>query len=120
MLSSSLKKLDYTVQTPLFHQTYREARSLNKYWLSPQHTHPPCDLAALAALPILQSGFVFVCLQAAESAEVLWEASLEDTTETLSIGVPPDTEPEAVARTGVEVPGDGITPAFFGATMTLL
>lgn len=61
---------------------------------------------------------MFVCLQAAESAEVLWEASLEDTTETLSIDVPPDTE--AVARTGVEVPGDGITPAFFGATMTLL
>lgn len=61
---------------------------------------------------------MFVCLQAAESAEVLWEASLEDTTETLSIGVPPDTE--AVVRTGVEVPGDGITPAFFGPTMTLL
>lgn len=57
---------------------------------------------------------------AAESAEVLWEASPEDTTETPSMGVPLDTEAAVAVRTGVAVPGDGITPAFFGATMTLL
>lgn len=65
---------------------------------------------------------VCVCVHspAAESAEVLWEASPEDTTATLSIGVPADTEAAVAAGTGVEVPGDGIMPAFLGATTTLL
>lgn len=63
-----------------------------------------------------------VCVYAldAESAEVLWEASPEDTTATLSIGVPADTEAAMAAVTGTEVPGDGVTPTFLGATITLL
>lgn len=54
---------------------------------------------------------------AAASAEALWEASPEDTTATLSIGVPLDTE---VAVTAAEALMDGARPLFFGATMTLL
>lgn len=56
---------------------------------------------------------------AAESAGVLWDASPEDTTATLSTGVP-DTEAAADVGTDVEVPGDGAIPAFLGATTTLL
>lgn len=56
----------------------------------------------------------------AESAEVLWEASPEDTTATLPIGVPLDTDAAAVAGRAVEVPIDGAMPTFLGATMTLL
>ena len=63
---------------------------------------------------------VYVYSLAAESAEVLWEASPEDTTATLSMGVAPDTDAAVAAGTGVEVLGDGVMPAFLGATMTLL
>lgn len=56
----------------------------------------------------------------AGSADVLWEASSVDTTATLSIGVPPDTEAGVAAGTEVEEAGDGVTPDFFGATTTLL
>lgn len=56
----------------------------------------------------------------AESAEVLWEASPEDTTATLSIGVPLDTDAAVAAVTAAEVPIDGAMPAFLGATITLL
>lgn len=63
-----------------------------------------------------------VCVHAldAESAEVLWEASPEDTTATLSIGVPAETEAAVAAVTGMEAPGDGVAPTFLGATITLL
>lgn len=57
---------------------------------------------------------------AAASAEVLWEASPEDTTATPSIGVPAEADAAVAARAGVEAPGDGIMPAFLGATTTLL
>lgn len=53
---------------------------------------------------------------AAASAEVLWAASPEDTTATLSIGVPLDTE----AAVAAEALMDGARALFFGATMTLL
>lgn len=57
---------------------------------------------------------------AAASAEVLWEASPEDTTATLSIGVPLDTAVAVAAGTAAEALIDGPRPLFFGATMTLL
>lgn len=63
---------------------------------------------------------VFVYSLDAESADVPCEASAEDTTATLSIGVPADTEAAAAGVTEKEVPGEGITPAFLGATTTLL
>lgn len=56
---------------------------------------------------------------AAASAEVLWEASAEDTTATLSVGVALDTEPVA-AGTAVGALMDPARVLFFGATMTLL
>lgn len=57
---------------------------------------------------------------AAESEEVLWDVSPEETTATLSMGVPPDTDAAVAAGIGVEVPGVGVIPVFLGATMTLL
>lgn len=57
---------------------------------------------------------------AAASAEVLWEASPADTTATLSIGVPLDTEAAVAAGNAAEALMDGARPLFFGATMTLL
>ena len=59
------------------------------------------------------------CSQAVESAEVPWEASPEDTTETLSTAVP-DTEAAVDVGTELDAPGDGVTPTFLGATTTLL
>lgn len=57
---------------------------------------------------------------AAASAEVLWEASPEDTTATPSIGVPLDTEAAVAAGNAADALMDGARPLFFGATMTLL
>lgn len=57
---------------------------------------------------------------AAASAEVLWAASPEDTTATLSIGVPLDTEAAVAAGAAAEALMDGARALFFGATMTLL
>lgn len=57
---------------------------------------------------------------AAASAEVLWEASPEDTTATLSIGVPLDTEAAVAAGNAAEALLVGARPLFFGATITLL
>lgn len=58
---------------------------------------------------------------AAASAEVLWAASPEDTTATLSIGVPLDTEVAAAAAgAAAEALMDGARALFFGATTTLL
>lgn len=54
---------------------------------------------------------------AAASAEVLWEASAEDTTATLSVGVPLDT---VAAGTAAGALMDAARALFFGATMTLL
>lgn len=50
---------------------------------------------------------------------MLWEASPEDTTATLSIGVPLDTVAAGTAEEE-EALTDGARPLFFGATMTLL
>lgn len=63
---------------------------------------------------------VCVCSLPAQSAEVLCEASPEDTTATLSIGVPPDTDAAVAAGMAVEAAADGAMFAFLGATMTLL
>lgn len=51
---------------------------------------------------------------------MLWEASPEDTTATLSIGVPLDTEAAVAAGNAAEALTEGARPLFFGATMTLL
>lgn len=56
----------------------------------------------------------------AESAGVLWDVSPEDTTATLSIGVPLDTDAAVAVGTAVRVPADAAIPDFFGATITLL
>lgn len=61
-----------------------------------------------------------VCSPAAASAEVLWAASPEETTATLSIGVPLDTEAAVGAGAAAEALMDGARALFFGATMTLL
>lgn len=57
---------------------------------------------------------------AAASAEVLWEASPEETTATLSIAVPLNTDAAVAAGNAAEALMDGARPLFFGATMTLL
>lgn len=48
---------------------------------------------------------------------MLWEASADDTTATLSTGAP---DPAVDAGAGLEAAGDGTVPIFLGATTTLL